>query len=113
MYELQESDPETWYFLQHHFSVNKTKVAFSVTRPDRAIEDKNKTMKGDSGIKCIVSRGSTLDRHILVVSELSQVAEKLSSMFGVKTNTQLKHYQLTGGTQARLAKNVKQLLDVF
>ena len=94
-------------FLQHHFSVNKTKVALSAIGPNHAIAHENRAMKVDDGIKGIANRGSTLERHILVVSEMNQIAEKFSAMFGVKTSTQQEHYQLTGGTQARLVKNVK------
>ena len=113
IYELQESDPQTWFFIQYHFSVNKTKVVFSAIGPDHAIEHENRAMKVDGGIKGIANRGSTLERHFLVVSEMNQIAEKFSAMLGVKTSTRQEHYQLTGGTQAPLAKNVKQLLDVF
>ena len=45
--------------------------------------------------------------------EMKNIIEQFSSFFGIRTNKRDEHYQLTGGTQQRIATNVKKLKDIF
>ena len=70
-------------------------------------------MKVQGGIKGIANKLSSLNKHFLIMPELKNIIEQSNSLFGIKTNKRVEHYQLTGGTQQRIATNVKKLKDIF
>ena len=101
MTKLETSDPETSQFLRETLSVNKTSIPFSAIGPDHAIEHENRAMKVQGGIKGIANKLSSLD--FLIMPEMKNIIEQVSSFFGIRTNKRYEHYQLTGGTQQRIA----------
>ena len=50
MYDLQESDPDTWYFLKENFWCRKSLKPFTAIGVDHALEQVNKELKVVGGI---------------------------------------------------------------
>ena len=107
MCELQISDPQTWSFLQRNFVVNKTHIPFSAIGTDHAIEHENRVMKVIGGIKGIANQSSALEKHFLVASDMNKVIGEFQDTLGIGYQSRQEHYQFTGDTNARIARNVK------
>ena len=113
-FDLQ--NPQTWSFLQRNFVVNKTHIPFSAIGTDHAIEHENrvmKVMKVIGGIKGIANQSSALEKHFLVASDMNKVIGEFQDTLGVGYQSRKEHYQFTGDTNARIARNVKKLSEVF
>ena len=113
MFELEDHNPKTWAFLQANFSVNKSKVPFSATGVDHALEQENRAMKVMGGIKGIGNKASTMEKHFLDLPETNNIIDCFNEQFGFQRNVRDEHYQLTGGTNYRVINNATRLMDVF
>ena len=111
-FDLQ--NPQTWSFLQRNFVVNKTHIPFSAIGTDHAIEHENRVMKVIRGIKGIANhQSSALEKHFLVASDMNKVIGEFQDTLGIGYQSRKEHYQFTGDTNARIARNVKKLSEVF
>ena len=76
MYDLQLKDPETWnFFLDGNLSVSKNLMSFCSIAVDHALEQENKSMKIQGGIKGIGNNKSALEENFLISCKMSQITE--------------------------------------
>ena len=62
MYNLRESDPDTWEFFSHrHFAVQKSEVHFTAIGVDHAQEHMNRVLKGENAL-----RGISTDSDVIL-----------------------------------------------
>lgn len=50
MLELKTKDKSTWNYLEQNFAINKSKIPFTSTGSDLAMEQENKKMKVSGGV---------------------------------------------------------------
>ena len=116
MFELEEKDRRTWnFFKQGNFSVNKTNIPFSAIGADHAIEHENRSMNVLDGIKGIANNQAALDQYFLIAPEVNIVLDRFHSVFDLDPISYARdeHYQLSGGINDRLNKNVSRLKDIL
>lgn len=77
MLELQTTDPDSWKFLADgNFAVSKNDVPFTSIDPDHAIEHEHRPMKMKGGFVNITCKESALERHVITLPILGQMAEE-------------------------------------
>ena len=116
MYDLQSKDPETWnFFLDGNLSISKSLVAICSIGVGQALEQENKSLKIQGGIKRVGNNESVLEEHFLISCEMSRITEAfLESLYlnSDKIDREY-HYQLTGGTNKKIMDNVGNLKEVM
>ena len=116
MYNLKTFDKQTWDYLSSgHFTVNKNtnQCSFSSIGVDHALEQENRSLKVRGGIIGLTKNIPALNRFTLSTPELSEICKSFYEINGLDKHQSTKHYQLTGGTNKRINKNVKKLDDTL
>ena len=116
MYNLKTFDKQTWDYLSSgHFTVNKNtnQCSFSSICVDHALEQENISLKIQGGIIGLTNNRPALNRFTLNTPELSEICKSLYKINGLDKHQSTKHYQLIGGTNKIIYKNVKKLDDTF
>lgn len=114
MEKLKVTDPDIYQeFCNGNFCVKKTKIPFVSIGPDHAIEQVNKIMKIQGGLKGITQQKSALLRWFLIAPELHRLSEEAKHMLGVKCTTVNKHHLLSDSKTNKFHNNVEKLLNVL
>ena len=104
MYQLNKKDTRTWDILNEgNFSVSKSDVPFTAIGPDHGIEQENRALKVQEGIKEIANSHQALDE--LTSAELGNMIKKFCETFGINDNQNTKsddHFQLAGSKNTRI-----------
>lgn len=114
MMDLKTADPETWDYLKHNFSINKTGIPFCSIGTDHALEQENKKLKVNGGVVGLTQNPNALYRFCLVSPSLNLLVNRFLERSGIRENRiQLKHYQLSGTASKRIMSNVKRTTQMM
>ena len=108
-------DPETWnFFLDGNLSVSKSLVAICSIGVDQALEQENKSLKIQGGIKGVGNKESALEEHFLISCEMSQITEAFLESLNLNLDkTNREDHQFTAETNKRITGNVGKLKEVI
>ena len=84
MLELQNTDPETWKFLDDgNFAITKHSVPFTSIDPDHGIEQEHKKMKIKGGFIGITGNEHALEKYFIIAPTLSRVVAEFKDYAGI------------------------------
>ena len=81
MRELQTKYIESWNYLKENFSINKTGIPFCSIGTDHALEQENKILKSNGGVKSLTQNATALHHFCLIAPSLNSL---LKEFFGVQ-----------------------------
>lgn len=111
MLELQETDPETWAFLDAgNFVISKHGTPFSAIDPDHAIEQEHKKMKMKGGFVGITGNEQAMEKHFIIAPALSEFVQAFKEYAGIESRKPCSlHHELTSHKGAKLVKNATKV----
>ena len=116
MNELEHNDGDSWNYLKDNFSINKSGIPFCSIGSDHALEQENKSLKVTGGVKGLTQEPTALYRYCLTVPSLNDNSKAFYKELNIEPTGREAHYQLSGLTNTRIAKNVEKVfesLDTF
>jgi len=115
MAELPQQHPEIYNeFKAGHFTVQKTKRAFSAIPLDQAHEQNNARVKGDGGAVGLTDNPSALRRWMVAGPEVARVIMEFEEAnMHPNANEETRHHEETPRAQEAFAKDVQSLVAVI
>ena len=111
MREIQTKDIESQNYLKENFSINKTSIPFCSISTDHALEQENKILKINGGVKALTQNTTALHRFCLIAPSLNSL---LKEFLGVQNmlleSSHRQHYQLNGSTNKRITNNIHNVV---
>ncbi|KAJ6647970.1 hypothetical protein Bhyg_03195 [Pseudolycoriella hygida] len=116
MLELETADKESWDFLNDgNFCVSKNEIPFTSIDPDHAIEHEHKHFKVRGGFVGITGNEAALERFVITMPILSNIAETFERYSNIKRSESNchEHHEAFGNFFQNQLKNSQNLINIL